>query len=62
MKNHSLLKPPEKNHSATVPRAQVLLGSDTLQFQHNTTTDLKLQKLPPSGKEYFFKPEEELPS
>ena len=30
-----------KNHSATVTSAQVLLGCDTLKFQHNTITRMK---------------------
>ena len=42
------------NHSATATSNQILLVSDTLQYQHNTTTHMTLQKLPPRGKENIF--------
>ena len=41
---------PSKNtHSATSISAQVIFLSDTLQCQHNSTTRMTGQKLPPSG-------------
>ena len=47
------LKRPQKNHSVTAPSAQVLLGSESLQYQENNTTRRPGQKLPPPGKEYL---------
>ena len=45
--------PIKDNHSDTVPIAQFILGSDTLQCQHNITTHMTHQKLNQYGKEYL---------
>ena len=52
-KSQGFETPIKHNYSVTAPRDQVLLGSDTLQFQHNTTTHITLQKLPPSVRDIF---------
>ena len=56
MENHSILKPPEKNHSTTEMNAKnnvsehIQLLSYPIQRKINTTTNTTYQKLPPSGK------------
>ena len=40
--------PKEYNHSFTELSAQVMLGYDSLQYQHNITTDLFHPKMSPS--------------
>ena len=45
--------PRKNNHSTTEPSTQVLLVSDTLPYQQNTTTHMIHKKLPPSGKYYI---------
>ena len=48
------LKPPGKDkHCATARSTKVLLGYDSLKYQKNNTTDMKGQKVIPSGKEYI---------
>ena len=49
---HSTLNPPppKKNHSVTAISAHILLGSNSLQFQHKNRTNRPSQKLPPPGK------------
>ena len=47
------LKHPEKNHSVTTPSSQVMLESDSLQYEQNNTTYRSIQKLHPSRKEYL---------
>ena len=42
--------PRKYNHSETASRAQVMLGFDTLQCQHNNTSQITLQELSPYGK------------
>ena len=44
---------PPKNHSVTTSSAQVLLGTDSLQYKHNNITHSPGQKLPPPGKYYL---------
>ena len=48
--NNTIFQTPEKKHSATEPITKVPLGSDTMQYQHNTATNTKRQKLSPFGK------------
>ena len=45
-----LFETPQNNHIFTVPRAHILLGSESLQYQDNDTTRRHIQKLPPSEK------------
>ena len=45
--------PRTQNKINTVPIAQVLLVSDPMQRQHNTTTYMTHQKQPPYGMEYL---------
>ena len=45
--------PRKKSHSLTVPIAQILLGSASLQYQHNNKTHRPNKKLPPPRKEYL---------
>ena len=52
-KSQDFATPRKHNHSATAPSTHVSLGYDKLQFQHNITNHMKLQKIPPSGKEYI---------
>ena len=52
-KSQDFETPRKHNHSATAPSTHVSLGYDKLQFQHNITNHMKLQKIPPSGKEYI---------
>ena len=48
------LKPPSKDkHCDTARSTKVLLGYDSLKYQKNNTTDMKGQKVIPSGKEYI---------
>ena len=51
---HSFENPKKQNHSVTVPIYRILLGSDSLKFQHKTRTHRSGQKLPPLVKEYIF--------
>ena len=52
--SQSFEPPRENNHGATETSAQVLLGYDSLQYQHNNTIHMTGQKTPPSGEDYIF--------
>ena len=42
----------QKNHSITAPSAHILLGSDSMKYQHNNRTCRPAQELPQPGKYY----------
>ena len=52
-KPQSFSTPMNNNNSAIEPSDQVMLVFYTMKCQHNTTSHMKLQKIPQSGKEYL---------
>ena len=51
--SHHFETPTKHNQISTATSAHIMLGNNTLHYQHNTTTNMTRQKLPLSGMDYL---------